>query len=303
MKVINKRPQWLFLLLFLPIIISCSKEKEEPTKKIVPQVSTQSQKDTAQLPKDTGKKNVPENKLYRSYKLTGAKSLSDLSQKLGARKMFILFKINRRDLKHLKEGETIVVPNEDDSEMTYSPFPRHLESLDSARKVIFISRKVQAFAAYKNGNLISWEPTSTGKKATPTPEGLYHTNWKSKETLSTVDDAWVLKWYFNLDSHEGISLHEYDLPGYPASHSCIRLLAEDAEWIYNWAEQWKVAVDSKKITGNGTPVIVFGDYSYGKTPPWKKLISNVHATDLSEKELTEAVEKYLPEKKVQLSSH
>lgn len=288
--------QWLFLLLFLPIIVSCSKEKEEPPKKTIPHVS-------AQLQKDTTKKAARENKFYKEQKLTGAQSLADLSRDLGPEKMFILFKINRRDLKHLKEGETYNIPNSDDSEKTYSPYPLHISSLDSIHKVLIVSRRVQAFAAYENGELIKWGPTSTGKKSTPTPEGLYHTNWKSKETHSTVDEAWVLKWYFNLDNLEGISLHEYDLPGYPVSHSCVRLLSEDAEWIYNWAEQWKLSPDRKTVTENGTPVIVFGEYAYGKTPPWKKLITNPNATDISEEDLTSVIKKYLPEKKVQLSSH
>jgi hypothetical protein len=286
---------WIILSLLVTIVSSCSKEKEEPPKSPAQGVTTPAQKDTV-------KKTILENSLYKPYKLTGAQSLADLSQELGKEKMFILFKINRRDLKHLKEGETITIPNSDSSEMTYSPFPDSLALLDSVRKILIVSRRVQAFAAYENGRLVKWGPTSTGKKATPTPEGLYHTNWKSKETHSTVDEAWILKWYFNLNSHEGISLHEYDLPGYPASHSCIRLLAEDAEWIYNWAEQWKIASDRRTVTENGTPVIVFGDYAYSKTPLWKKLIGNLHATDLPEKELTGTIGKYLPEKKVQLSS-
>ena len=264
----------LFLLLF---IVSCSKEKEEPPKKPAPPIVV--------VPKDTAKKPVPDTGLYSEYKLTGAQSLVDLQAELGTQKMFILLKLNRRDLKHLKEGETYIIPNGDDSVMTYSPYPLHVQALDSIRKVIIVSRKVQAFAAYENGTLIRWGPTSTGKKSTPTPEGLFHTNWKSKETHSTVDEAWVLKWYFNLDNLEGVSLHEYDLPGYPISHSCVRLLAEDAEWIYYWAEQWKLSPDGKTVAENGTPVIVMGEYAYGKTPPWKKLLKNVHASDVSDSEL------------------
>ncbi|MFI5263281.1 MAG: L,D-transpeptidase [Candidatus Kapaibacterium sp.] len=290
------------LLLLLGVFISsCSKEKEEPPRTSPPKAAAPVT--PAPKQKDTTRK-VLGNELYKPYKLTGAQSLSALSKEIGKEKMFILYKINRRDLKHLKEGETIAVPNADSNEMTYSPFPDSLVSLDSVRKILIVSRKVQAFAAYEKGKLIKWGPTSTGKKATPTPEGLYHTNWKSKETHSTVDDAWVLKWYFNLDSHEGVSLHEYDLPGYPASHSCIRLLSEDAEWIYNWAEQWKVAPDRKTIVENGTPVIVFGEYAFGKNPPWKKLIANIHSTDISEKELIDAIGTYFSaKKKVQLSSH
>lgn len=284
------------LSVLLLLIVSCSKEKEEPPKKPSPPAPTVS------APKDTLKRPIPDTGLYREYKLTGAQSLLDLKEELGEQKMSILLKLNRRDLKHLKEGETYIVPNGDDSVMSYSPFPLHIAALDSVRKILIVSRKVQVFAAYENGTLIRWGPTNTGKKSTPTPEGLFHTNWKSKETHSTVDDAWILKWYFNLDNLEGVSLHEYDLPGYPISHSCVRLLAEDAEWIYNWAEQWKLSPDRKTVAENGTPVIVMDEYAYGKTPPWKKVVKDVHAAEVADSVLTRVIGKYIPEKKVQLSS-
>ena len=253
-------------------------------------------KDTA-FKKDTAAKKdiaatIPDTGFYRSYFLSGSKSLSDLSKEIGENKMMLVFKLNRRDLAHLKQGETIVIPNRDDSEMTYSPYPLHIARLDSVKKFLFVSRKIQAFAAYEHGKLVKWGPTSTGKKATPTPEQLFYTNWKSLETHSTVDGAWILKWYFNLDNLEGISLHEYELPGYPASHSCVRLLSEDAQWIYYWAEQWKLSPDRKTVAQNGTPVLVFGDYAYGKTPPWKKLQHDPHATDLSEEDINSFLRKY-----------
>ncbi len=295
MFLLRRKPVIVALLLLL---VSCSQKKEENPSTSPTTAPAQLQKDTSsRKASDTTQMNI-----YNTYKLTGAKSLSDLSDSLGKEKMFILLKINRRDLKHLKEGETLWIPNADDSLMTYAPFPVHLASLDSVRKILIVSRLVQAFGAYENGKLIMWGPTSTGKKSTPTPEGLYHTNWKAKETHSTVDDAWLLKWYFNLESHEGVSLHEYSLPGYPASHSCVRLLSEDAQWIYHWAEQWKVAPDKKTIIENGTPVIIFGDFAYGKTPPWKNVIGDLHAADVSEAEMNSVIAKYQPGMQAQPSA-
>jgi hypothetical protein len=277
---------YLFPLFLLVIILSSCSKKEE-AHSVAPPKKVEQPKPKPVQP-DTG--------MYSKYYLSGSRSLSDLSDQLGKAGMFIVYKLNRRDLKHLKEGETIVIPNRGDSEMTYSPFPLHIAKLDSVKKILFVSRKVQAFAAYDSGNLVRWGPTSTGKKATPTPAQLFHTNWKSLETHSTVNEAWILKWYFNLDNTEGISLHEYDLPGYPASHSCVRLLSEDAEWIYYWGEQWELSPDRKTVAKNGTPVVVFGEYAYGKNPPWKKLAEDVQATDIPEKEINEAIDKYLPKK-------
>src|SRR5579872_7486673 len=119
-------------IVFLSILLfSCSQKKEEapPQKKEEPSkvIKPPQQEVKKEIPKpDTG--------VYRSYFLSGAKSLSDLSKEIGESKMMLVFKINRRDLAHLKQGETIIVPNRDDSEMTYSPYPVHISGLDSVKK-------------------------------------------------------------------------------------------------------------------------------------------------------------------------
>jgi hypothetical protein len=98
-----------------------------------------------------------------------------------------------------------------------------------------------------------------------------------------------LPWYFNLDSQRGIAFHQYDLPGYPASHGCVRLLDEDAAWIYDWADQWTLSGDRSRVEADGTPVIVFGKYDYGKEAPWKHLATDYRAASLAESELKEAL--------------
>ena len=178
--------------------------------------------------------------------------------------------------------------------MIYSPFPSKIKILDSIPKIILFSYPIESFAAYINGILVRWGPTSLGKKSTPTPKGLFFTNWKKEETISTEDSTWTLPWYFNIDNKRGISLHEFSLPGYPASHSCARLLEEDAEWIYNWAEQWIISVDGEKVVAYGTPVIVYGKFKYKSKPPWKYLADDPHATDISESKIDSIVTPFLP---------
>jgi hypothetical protein len=79
-----------------------------------------------------------------------------------------------------------------------------------------------------------------------------------------------LKWYFNIDSYEGVSMHEFEMPGYAASHSCIRMLGRDARWFYKWGHEW--VLENGKVKQDGTPVLIFGHYAYGKRPPWKRLL-------------------------------
>jgi len=234
---------------------------------------------------------------YRSIVIKGGEGrrvLSQLRSEIGEEKMAVLLKLNRLDEQHLRAGVTLLIPEQIDELNAFSPFPRRLETAREVSKLILVSLRVQAFGAYEFGNLVRWGPTSSGKRATPTPAGLYHTNWKSKATRSSINEEWLLPWYFNLDNQRGISFHQYDLPGYPASHGCLRLLADDAAWIYGWADQWTLSADRRSVEAYGTPVIVFGKYDYGKQPPWKNLDTNYGASSVTGNELEEAIRLDLP---------
>jgi hypothetical protein len=185
-----------------------------------------------------------------------------------------LLVLNRVDFKHLVRLDSMVMPDTIDVDLKlYAPFPNHIDSLLHVRKILLISYNAQAFGAYENGVLVKWGAVSMGKKSTPTPLGLYFTNWKSKETISTVNSDWVMKWYFNIDNFKGVSIHEFDLPGYPASHSCIRLSQHDAKWFYYWANQW-ILSSNTMISAYGTPVFIYGSFPFEKKKPWLGLSEN-----------------------------
>jgi len=178
-------------------------------------------------------------------------------------------------------------------ELRHAPFPATIALLDSVPRLIAVSQRVQAFAAYERGRLVRWGPTSTGKAKTPTPNALYFTNWKRKQTRSTDNDEWLLNWYFNFENRRGISFHEYDLPGYPASHACVRLLAADAEWIYRWADQWALSRDGLSILAWGTPVAVFGRYDFKAPGPWRRLGEDSLAVRITPAELDSVLAPYI----------
>lgn len=208
--------------------------------------------------------------------------------------MSVVLKINRIGPRHIRKGRMLVVPDPIGDFMALSPFPHQIEAIQTIPKLLLISCRVQAFGAYEFGQLIRWGPTSTGRKVAPTPAGLYHANWKSKKKRSTVNRKWLLRWCFNLDTVRGISIHQYDLPGYPASHACVRLLGQDAYWVYNWAEGWLLSEKRRSIRAWGTPVLVFGKYPYGKSPPWKRLPDDPNATTIAINEIEDALRPYLP---------
>ena len=231
---------------------------------------------------------------YRAVKIPDRRALARLAKSLGPELFLLALKVNRRDSLHVKDGDSLMVPDSSARLLDLAPFPRRIPSTSEVAKLILVSRRVQAFAAYERGGLVRWGPTSTGRESLQTPEGLYHTNWKDAERTSTFNEEWLLKWYVNLDNFLGISFHLFELPGYPASHSCIRLLEDDAVWLYGWSDSWTLDPnDRRKVTKPGTPVVVFGQYGWGKKAPWRRLAADSTATDVPLSEIEPALTSYL----------
>ncbi|PHR33699.1 MAG: hypothetical protein COA38_04605 [Fluviicola sp.] len=204
-----------------------------------------------------------------------------------------LMVLNRVDGWRLKHLDTLVFPDTIGTDIDlYAPFPKFVDDLQDVHKILFVSHYAQAFAVYENGERIKWGPVSLGRKYKPTPTGLFATNWKSKKTHSTINSSWILEWYFNLANFEGIGMHQYALPGFPASHGCIRLYRDDANWLYHWADQW--IIENSKVAVHGTPVVIFGEYPYGQKKPWLLLAEDMKALEITPEALTSVTEEYLP---------
>lgn len=212
----------------------------------------------------------------------------------GSQHLFALAALNRTDIKHLKRLDSFLLPSVYFDTLTpYFPFAVKVPDLNNIEQIIFFSYATQSFAAYERGNLVLTGPTSMGKKTTKTPTGLYFCNWKAKETRSTVDNEWILKWNFNVSNFGGIGFHEYALPGYPASHSCMRLLSEQAQFLYSWAKQWKLM--DGKIIAKGTPVIIYGEYPFGQPRPWFALANNANSLDITAANIETIIKPYKEE--------
>ncbi|MFB3904095.1 MAG: L,D-transpeptidase [Acidobacteriota bacterium] len=204
----------------------------------------------------------------------------------------LLAKINRLDMRRLNRRATLVAPARPVSVLECSPFPRFLPEVTGWPKLVLVSLRVQAFGAYENGQLVQWGPTSTGVRKKPTPASLYFTGAKSRRKISTLNGTWIMPWYVNLHTSMGVAFHQYAMPGRPFSHGCIRLLKDDAIWMYRWADDWVPSEDRITARVFGTPVIVFGEYDYAGKPPWQLLPENPAATEVSVEELAPFVEKY-----------
>ncbi|MEO5987888.1 MAG: L,D-transpeptidase [Candidatus Eisenbacteria bacterium] len=287
-----RRPFTLALLISLVLQINaCSRSKRSPQQEPTPSTPSPSStdsvtRDTVLVDSVTAAEKQP--LTFVRVRVRDSRRLTALVDSLGEAQWTQTLKLNRVDRAHVRDGDTLVLAQAFRDSLDLAPFPRLLPSVQDTAKLVLVSLRLQAFAAYDSGRLVQWGPTSTGRRNKPTPAGSYHVNWKDRERISTVDDEWQLFWCVNIQNREGVSLHQYELPGRPASHSCVRLLERDAMWVYAWTDQWKLSPNGR-LAATGTPVVVFGAWAWGERAPWKRLPEDPTAGLLGPEEIDEAL--------------
>jgi hypothetical protein len=127
-------------------------------------------------------------------------------------------------------------------------FTWHPERSPSGPVAVIVSLPDQRVYVYRNGIRIGVSTCSTGKKGHETPTGVFTILQKDKNhKSSTYDDAPMPN--MNRLTWSGIALHAGKLPGYPASHGCVRL-------------PMAFSADLFSITHVGTPVIIADTTSF-----------------------------------------
>lgn len=284
---LSQKNLFKFAILFITIssVIQCKKDQSQSPEIQKKADSLAAVKEDA-LIQDSIKKNTV---VYHSFIFPQNKkdsAMAVFNDEFSKNEQSVILALNRLDLKNKWRADTLMIPNKiDENILIYSPFPANLEKLKEVKKMVFFSYPIQAYSLYESGKLVKWGPTSMGKKSAQTKRGLMFANWKKELSISTVSSEWKLPYNFNVHNTLGIGWHQYDLPGYPASHSCLRLSLDDAKFLYNWADQWILNKGGATVKANGTPVIVFGDYHWGGKKPWKNLDVDAKSNDISVEEM------------------
>ena len=97
--------------------------------------------------------------------------------------------------------------------------------------LLTIDLTAQRLMVYRNGGLMAASAISTGSLGRETPTGVFTILEKKVMHRSTTYDNAPMPYMQRLTS-KGIAIHAGDLPGYPASHGCIRLPNEFAKLLY-----------------------------------------------------------------------
>ena len=97
--------------------------------------------------------------------------------------------------------------------------------------VLIVSLPEQLAYVYRNGVLIGASTVSTGKKGHATPTGVFTILQKHEDHYSNLYNNAPMPYMQRL-TWSGVALHAGRLPGYPASHGCVRMPYEFAQLLY-----------------------------------------------------------------------
>jgi L,D-transpeptidase catalytic domain len=129
--------------------------------------------------------------------------------------------------------------------------------------IVIVSLPDQRLYVYRNGVRIAASSCSTGKLGHATPTGVFKILQKDKNHHSSTYNNAPMP-YMNRLTWSGIALHAGQLPGYPASHGCVRLPKEFAERLFGVTKLGMTVViaDDKSQPEEVThPGMVLGEYA------------------------------------------
>nr|WP_319483587.1 L,D-transpeptidase family protein [uncultured Cohaesibacter sp.] len=102
---------------------------------------------------------------------------------------------------------------------------------------IIVSRKDQRLKVYRGQEVIATSRVSTGKAGHSTPTGIFSILEKKRQHFSNIYDSAPMPYMQRL-TWSGVALHESNsVPGYPASHGCVRLPRGFASELFSMTER------------------------------------------------------------------
>ena len=114
--------------------------------------------------------------------------------------------------------------------------------------VINVSIEKQRVRIYDTNGLFAESPVSTGMKGHSTPMGVFSIIQKHKMHHSNIYSGAPMPFMQRI-TWSGVAMHAGVLPGYPASHGCIRMPMAFATKMWNWTKMGaRVIVTPGEIT-------------------------------------------------------
>jgi len=101
---------------------------------------------------------------------------------------------------------------------------------------MLVSLKDQKIHVYRGTELIRTAPISSGRRGNSTPPGVFSILEKRRRHFSNLYNNAPMPYMQRL-TWSGVAMHQGRLPGYPASHGCIRLPRDFARDLFGMTER------------------------------------------------------------------
>lgn len=152
-----------------------------------------------------------------------------------------------KQAEHLKPGQWLLYP----------------EIAPQGPVLVYVDLGRQLATVYRNGVRIGVSTISSGKDGYSTPTGVFTILEKDKDHRSRTYDNAPMPYQQRL-TWKGVAMHAGNLPGFPASHGCVRLPMEFAKRLFT-------------ITPMGGTVVIAG----GHEDPVKRPVAGVLAPQMA----------------------
>jgi hypothetical protein len=162
----------------------------------------------------------------------------------------ILARLNQKGRSYIQEDigqrKVLKVPNDFRAYLTWSPMPRRLTQVSGHSKFILVAKDLPFLGWYERGVLAGDAHVCIGKKPAWTKSGLYRVKEKDPDHVSgSYRNAFggPALMPYAMRIYERVWIHGGDITGGYCSHGCINLPLDEAEKLFQWADQ-------------GTPVLI-----------------------------------------------
>lgn len=126
--------------------------------------------------------------------------------------------------------------------------PKETNAKPHGPLIIAVSIEQQKVRVYDSNGLFAESPVSTGMKGHSTPMGVFSIIQKHKMHRSNIYSGAPMP-YMQRITWSGVAMHAGALPGYPASHGCIRMPMAFAMKMWNWTRMGaRVVITPGQIT-------------------------------------------------------
>jgi hypothetical protein len=126
---------------------------------------------------------------------------------------------------------------------------------------MIVSLEDQRLYVYHDQQLLAWSNVSSGRPGHETPTGAFTVSQKDIDHHSSLYDNASMPFFLRL-SDDGLGLHAGFLPGYPASHGCVRLPLGMARALFDRVDP-------------GTPVEIVPDSVHAASKPAAATLSQL----------------------------